>query len=84
MNIGKNGEYNKELLVNRRNKSKSLTWSSVELAFVEALKQKGKIINKPKDIGDIRGISYIYPIFYRLRLIKVPEQVAAKMKGKRK
>ena len=55
LKIGKDGEYTKELLVNRRNKSKSLTWSSVELAFEEALKQRGKIIKKPKDIGDIRG-----------------------------
>lgn len=79
LKIGKDGEYTKELLVNRRNKSKSLTWSSVELAFEEALKQRGKIIKKPKDIGDIRGISYLYPIFYRIGLIDIPEQVATKI-----
>jgi len=79
LKIGKGGEYTKELLVNRRNKSKSLTWSSVELALEEALKQRGKIIKKPKDIGDIRGISYLYPIFYRIGLIDIPEQVATKI-----
>lgn len=49
------------------------------MAFEEALKQRGKIIKKPKDIGDIRGISYLYPIFYRIGLIDIPEQVATKI-----
>ena len=38
--------------------------------------KKGNIISRPKEIGDIRGISYIYPIFYRLGLIDVPEHIA--------
>ena len=33
LKIGKNGEYNRELLIDRREKSKSLAWSSVVLAF---------------------------------------------------
>ena len=71
-----NGELNKELLINRRDKSKSLTWSSILIALDKALNQKGNIISRPKEIGDIRGISYIYPIFYRLGLIDVPEHIA--------
>lgn len=74
--VGRNGELNKELLINRRDKSKSLTWSSILIALDKALNQKGNIISRPKEIGDIRGISYIYPIFYRLGLIDVPEHIA--------
>ena len=74
--VGRNGKLNKELLINRRDKSKSLTWSSIVIALDKALNQKGNIISRPKEIGDIRGISYIYPIFYRLGLIDVPEHIA--------
>ena len=74
--VGRNGELNKELLINRRDKSKSLTWSSVVMALEKALNKKGNVISRPKEIGDIRGISYIYPIFYRLGLIAVPEHIA--------
>ena len=74
--VGRNGELNKELLINRRDKSKSLTWSSIVIALDKALNQKGNIISRPKEIGDIRGISYIYSIFYRLGLIDVPEHIA--------
>ena len=57
--------------------SKSLTWSSVWRAFE---KTEGKpVAARPKDLGDIRGISYIYGIFYRFGLIEVPEQVRVKM-----
>lgn len=77
--VGRNGELNKELLINRRDKSKSLTWSSIVIALEKALNLKGNIISRPKEIGDIRDISYIYPIFYRLGLIDVPEHIAAIM-----
>ena len=33
LKVGKNGEWNRELLIDRREKSKSLAWSSVMLAF---------------------------------------------------
>ena len=33
----------------------------------------------PKALGDIRGISYIYPILYGFGIIEVPESVAFKM-----
>lgn len=77
---GRNGELTKELWVNRREKSKSLAWSSVRLAFRHALEIQEEI-PRPKALGDIRGISYIYPIFWELGLIKVPDAVARKMKG---
>ena len=62
---GKNGDYNKELIVDRRSESKSIVWSSVVLAFKKALEMHGKVVDRPKALGDIRGISYIYPMLYR-------------------
>ena len=33
----------------------------------------------PKALGDIRGVSYIYPILWRFGLIRVPEAIEKKM-----
>jgi hypothetical protein len=76
---GRDGSYNKELIIDRRKESKTLAWSSVRLAFQSAVKTKGEVVSRPKALGDIRGISYIYPIFYRLGIIEVPEKIAEKM-----
>ena len=67
---GRNGQYNRELLVSRRKESKSLAWSSVRLAFERAKEMQGKSIRRPKEIGDIRGISYIYAMFLQWKIIK--------------
>ena len=56
LKVGKNGEYNRELLIDRREKSKSLAWSSVVLAF-ENSKRISEEVKKPKALGDIRGVS---------------------------
>ena len=69
---GRNGELTKELWIDRRESSKSLTWSSVLLAFE---KTEGKpLVERPKALGDIRGVSYIYGMFYRFGLIDVPQK----------
>ena len=34
--------------------------------------------DRNKALGDIRGVSYIYGMFYRLGLIDVPEKVKEK------
>ena len=73
---GRNGEYTKELWVDRREKSKSLAWSSVLLALGNI---KGEVVDRPKALGDIRGMTYIYGMFYRFGLIDVPDEVKAKM-----
>lgn len=73
LKVGRSGNYNKEIIVNRREGSKSIVWSSVLLAFNNALKLKGTVIQKPKALGDIRGISYIYPILYRFKVIEIPD-----------
>ena len=74
---GRNGEYTKELWIDRREKSKSLAWSSVLLALGNI---KGKVVERPKALGDIRGVTYIYGMFYRFGLIDVPDEVKEKMR----
>ena len=73
---GRNGEYTKELWIDRREKSKSLAWSSVLLALKNI---KGEVVDRPKAMGDIRGVTYIYGMFYRFGLIDVPDKVQEKM-----
>ena len=73
---GRNGEYTKELWIDRREKSKSLAWSSVLLALKNI---KGEVVDRPKTLGDIRGVTYIYGMFYRFGLIDVPDEVKEKM-----
>ena len=73
---GRNGEYTKELWIDRREKSKSLAWSSVLLALGNI---KEKVVERPKALGDIRGVTYIYGMFYRFGMIDVPDEVKEKM-----
>lgn len=79
LKTGRDGHYNRELLVSRRAESKSLAWSSVMLAFDKAFQMCGQVVERPKALGDIRGVSYIYPMFYRFGLISAPEKLAEKM-----
>ena len=74
---GKHGGLTKKLWVDRRENSKSITWSSVRMAFQNVLKMKESLsegekpyVKRPKALGDIRGISYIYPLFDRFGLIE--------------
>ena len=78
LKVGKNGEWNRELLIDRREKSKSLAWSSVMLAFENSMKISEEV-KKPKALGDIRGMSYIYPRLWIFGLIEVPEVIEKKM-----
>lgn len=89
----KNGEYSGELLISRKESSKTLTKSSVFLAFhkvlevirVQETEEGAELIfpeyKGPKAIGQIFGISYIYSIFWKLGLIRVPEKTAEKLNG---
>ena len=76
LKIGRNGKLTRELWIDRREGSKSLAWSSVLLAY-RGIKEFGAVVERPKALGDIRGVSYIYGIFYYFGLLDVPE-------GKRK
>ena len=75
---GRNGEYTKELWIDRRENSKSLAWSSVLLALGN-VKEAGAVVDRPKALGDIRGVTYIYGMFYQFGLIDVPDEVKEKM-----
>ena len=61
---GRNGEYTKELWIDRRENSKSLAWSSVLLALGH-IKKVGEVVERPKALGDIRGVTYIYGMLQR-------------------
>ena len=76
---GRNVQYTKELWIDRRENSKSLAWSSVLLALGR-IKKVGEIVERPKALGDIRGVTYIYGMFYRFGLINVPDEAKEKMK----
>ena len=70
---GRGDKFTKELWTDRRESSKSLAWSSLLLAY-KNIGSIGRIVDRPKALGDIRGISYIYGIFKRFGLIEMPEK----------
>ena len=76
---GRNGQYTQELWIDRRENSKSLAWSSVLLAL-NNIKEVGAVVDRPKALGDIRGVTYIYGMLYRFGLIDMPDKVNGKMK----
>lgn len=75
---GREDEFTKELWIDHREDSKSLAWSSVLLAY-HNIGKIGEVVDRPKALGDIRGVSYIYGLFYRFGLIDVPDEVKEKM-----
>ena len=75
---GRGDEFTKELWIDRREDSKSLAWSSVMLAY-HNIGKIGEVVDRPKALGDIRGVSYIYGLLYRFGLIDVPDEVKEKM-----
>ena len=75
---GRGDTYTKELFIDRRENSKSLAWSSVLLAF-HNIPSIGSVVDRPKALGDIRGVTYIYAMFYRFGLINVTEKAKEKM-----
>ena len=75
---GRGDEFTKELWIDRREESKSLAWSSVMLAY-HNIGKIGEVVDRPKTLGDIRGVSYIYGLLYRFGLIDVPDKAKEKM-----
>lgn len=39
----------------------------------------GSVVERPKALGDIRGVTYVYALFYRFGLIDVPDKLKEKM-----
>ena len=75
-----------ELIVSRKEGSKTLTRSSILYAFHVVMhavpaEDRADIPSYcgPKEIGQIFGISYIYSMFFRFGLIRVPKRVAGKL-----
>ena len=79
---GRGNGFTKELWIDRREGSKSLAWSSVMLAY-RNIGTIGEVVDRPKALGDIRGLSYIYGTFYRFGLIDIPEKAKEKIKPKK-
>lgn len=75
-------KYIRELIVKEREESMNIAWSYVRQAFDRALAMRGSVVAGPEALGNIRGISYIYPMFYRFGIINVPDDVAEKMQLK--
>lgn len=44
----------------------------------EQIKKVGEVVERPKALSDIRGVIYIYGMFYRFGLIDVPKEVKEK------
>ena len=78
---GRNGEYTKKLFIDRREKSKSLVWSSIKIAFNKALEKSGTVFTQPKELADVRGVSYTFSLLWRFGMISVPENLGRKLKG---
>jgi hypothetical protein len=81
----RNGEYSGELIVSRKEESKTLTKSSIMFAFHKVLSDMKDNTTPPeykgpKAIGQIFGISYIYSLFGKLGIIKVPNKLEEKKK----
>lgn len=68
---GRNGHLTRELWIDRREGSKSLAWSSVLLAF-RNVEEIGEVVDRPKALGNIRGVPYIYGMFCRFGLVTEP------------
>ena len=49
---------------------------------LEQYKRGWRCDHRPKALGDIRGATYIYGMFFRFGLIDVPDSVKEKMQGK--
>lgn len=84
LKIGRNGEYTKELFIDRRENSKSLAWSSVKFAFDKAMEKPCTVFDRPKAVADVRGVSYSYSLLWRFGVINVPEDVEMKLRGKKR
>ena len=81
LKTGRRGGLTKELFIDRRENSKSLAWSSVKIAFERAIESKDTVFSRPKEIADVRGVSYSYSLLWRFGVIKVPKKVENKLRG---
>ena len=64
--------HGRELFVNRKNKSITISTVANALARIEAREAAGEAITGPKKIG-CYGASYLYPVFFQLGIIHLPQ-----------
>ena len=64
--------HGRELFVNRKNKSITISTVANALARIEAREAAGEEITGPKKIG-CYGASYLYPVFLQLGIIHLPQ-----------
>ena len=81
LKVGRDGRYRKELFIDRRENSKSLAWSSIKMAFQKALEKQDTVFSRPKEIADVRGVSYSYSLLWRFGVIRVPEKAEKQLEG---
>lgn len=48
------------------------------LLALRNIKKVGEVVERPKALGDIRCVTYIYGMFYRFRIIDLPNEVKEK------
>ena len=63
--------HGRELFVNRKNKSITISTVANALARIEAREAAGEAITGPKKIG-CYGASYLYPVFLQLGILHLP------------
>ena len=51
------------------------------LRLKKALEKRDRTFSGPKEIGEIRGISYSYSLLWRFGVIRVPADVGRKLMG---
>lgn len=81
LKVGRDGTYTKELFIDRMENSKSLSWSSIRMAFEKAREHPDTVFEGPKKLAKVRGISYSYSLLWRFGVIHVPEEVAHRLQG---
>ena len=64
--------HGRELFVNRKNKSITISTVANALARIEAREAAGEAITGPKKIG-CYGASYLYPVFLQLGILHLPQ-----------
>ena len=71
IHIGRGGQPTDELVVDRKEKSKSITRSTVNLAFANALavQEREGMVKGPKRLRTF-GASYLYPVFLSWGVIR--------------
>lgn len=84
LKVGRSGRFTKELFIDRRENSKSLAWSSVKIAFHKAMEKKECVFARPKEIADIRGISYSFSLLWRFGVITVTAEAEDQLRGREK